>query len=92
MRAKTFQSTWRRSSPGEVGAVLGEFLAEAEVGRAVQAGNETVDHGLGDEVETGEAGEGRRIKEALQHRKLHRKDAEAQRGRETGSPYASTPV
>ena len=36
---------------GRVGAVLGELLAEAEVGGPVQSRDETVDHGLGDQVE-----------------------------------------
>ena len=34
-----------------VGAVLGELLGEAEVRRAVESGDEAVDHGLGDQVE-----------------------------------------
>ena len=36
---------------GIVSAILGELRAEAEVGRAVQAGDEAVHHGLGDQVE-----------------------------------------
>jgi hypothetical protein len=34
-----------------IGAILRELQAEAEVGRAVQARDETVDHRLRDEVE-----------------------------------------
>ena len=41
-----------------VGAVLGEFLGEAEIGRAVEPGDEAIDDGLGDEVEAVDGGEG----------------------------------
>ena len=41
---------------GRVGAVLGEFLAEAEVGGFVQARHETVDHRFGDKVQVRETG------------------------------------
>jgi len=33
---------------GGVGAILGELLAEAEVGGAVESGDEAVDYGFGD--------------------------------------------
>ena len=36
-----------------VGAVLGEFLAEAEERRAVQSGEKTLGDGPGDEIEVG---------------------------------------
>jgi hypothetical protein len=39
-----------------VGAVLGEFLGEAEVGGAVEAGDEAIDDGLGDEVQAVDGG------------------------------------
>ncbi len=54
---------------GGIGSdVFGKLLAEAEVGRAVEAGHETVDYGLGDQVEAVEmlARTGG-IEEALQH-------------------------
>jgi hypothetical protein len=44
-----------------VGAVLGELLAETEIGGAVQAGDEAVHDGLGDEVESVDGGESGRI-------------------------------
>ena len=44
-----------------VGAVLGELLAEPEIGRPVQAGDETVDHGFGHQVQAGDAGQNRGI-------------------------------
>ncbi len=50
---------------GSVGAIFGELLAETEVGRAVQAGDEAIDHGLGDQIEAGDAGEDGGIEEAL---------------------------
>ena len=50
-----------------VGAILGELLGEAEVGRAVQAGDEAIDDGLGDEVEAGDGGERGGVEEALEH-------------------------
>ena len=34
-----------------VGAILGELLGEAEIGRAMEARDEAIDDGLGDEVE-----------------------------------------
>ena len=46
---------------GRVGAVFGELLAEAEIGRAMQAGDEAVDHGARHQVQAGDAGENRRI-------------------------------
>ena len=52
---------------GRVGAVLGELLAEAEIGRAVQAGDEAVDDRLGDQVEAGDAGQNRRDRESAAH-------------------------
>ena len=42
---------------GSVGAIFGELLAEAEIGRAMQAGDETVDDGLGDQIEAGNSRE-----------------------------------
>ena len=50
---------------GSVGAIFGELLAEAEIGRAVQAGDEAIDHGFGDQVEAGDAGEDGGVEEAL---------------------------
>ena len=50
---------------GRIGAVFGELLAEAEIRRAVQAGDEAVHHRLGDQVEAGNSGEHRRIEKAL---------------------------
>jgi len=50
-----------------VGAVLGEFLGEAEVRGAVQSGHESVDDGLGHEVQTRNGSERRGVEEALQH-------------------------
>ena len=44
-----------------VGAVFGELLAETEIGRAVQAGDEAVDHGARHQVQAGDASENRRI-------------------------------
>ncbi len=52
---------------GRVGPILGELLAEAEIGRAVQSGDEPVHHGLGDQVEAGDAGQDVGIEEALHH-------------------------
>ena len=37
-----------------VSTVFGKFLGETEVGRAVEAGDETVDYRLGDQVEAGD--------------------------------------
>src|ERR1700722_16032279 len=51
---------------GIVGLIFGELLAETEVRRAVEAGDEAVDHGLGDEVEARDGGESGGIEEALQ--------------------------
>src|SRR5437870_12113717 len=50
-----------------VRAVLGELLAEAEVRRPVQTGDEAVHNGLRDEVEAGNTGEDLRGEEALRH-------------------------
>ncbi len=50
---------------GSVGAIFGELLAETEVGRTVQAGDEAIDHGLGDQFQAGDAGEDGGIEEAL---------------------------
>ena len=44
-----------------VGAILGEFLGEAEVRRAMESGDEAVDHGLGYQVEAGDGGERRGV-------------------------------
>ena len=52
---------------GRVGAVFGEFLAEAEIRRAMQAVNESIDDRLGHQIQTGNSGEHRGIEEALQH-------------------------
>ena len=46
---------------GRVGAVLGEFLAEAEIRRAVQPGDEAVDHGLRHQIQAGDPGEHGRV-------------------------------
>ena len=56
---------------GRVGAILGEFLAEAEVGRAVQARDEAVHHGLGHQVEVRDAGQHRRIDETSWSSRMH---------------------
>src|SRR5579862_4572353 len=50
-----------------IGAVLGKLLAESEIGRSMQAGNESVDHGPRDQVESRQTGERSRVKEALEH-------------------------
>ena len=50
-----------------IGAVLGELLGEPEIGRAVQAGDEAIDHGLGNQVEAGDGGERVGVEEALEH-------------------------
>ncbi len=55
---------------GIIGAIFGELLAETKVGRAVQAGDEAIDHGLGDQIEAGDGGEDGGIEEALVHEKL----------------------
>jgi hypothetical protein len=41
---------------GGVGLVFGELLGEAEIGGAVEAGDESVDHRLGYELEAGDGG------------------------------------
>ena len=48
-----------------VGAVLGELLAEAEIGRTVQAGDEAVHHRLRHQVQAGNAGQDFRIQITL---------------------------
>ena len=48
-----------------VGAVFGELLAETEIRRAVQAGDEAVHHGLRHQVQAGDAGEHRGIRKRL---------------------------
>jgi hypothetical protein len=50
-----------------VGAILGEFLGEAEVRGAVKASYEPVHDSLGYQVQAGDGGERRGVKEALQH-------------------------
>ena len=55
---------------GIIGAIFGELLAETEIGRAVQAGDEAIDHGLGDQIEAGDGGEDGGIEKALVHEKL----------------------
>ena len=55
-----------------VGAVFGEFLAEAEVGRAVEAGHEAVDNRFRDKVKRGDACQYRGIQKALHHASLGR--------------------
>ena len=52
-----------------VSAVLGELLAKAEIRRAVQPRDKSLDHGLGDKIEAGDTGERRGVEEALQHGK-----------------------
>ena len=44
-----------------VGAIFGELLAESEIGRPVQTGDEAVDHSLGHQIEAGDSGQHRRI-------------------------------
>ena len=56
---------------GRVGAILGEFLAESEVGRTMQARDKAVHHGLGDQVQVRDAGQERRIDEAGWMRCMH---------------------
>ena len=46
---------------GRIGAVFGELLAESEIGRAVEARDEAVDHGFRDQIEPGDAAEDFRI-------------------------------
>ena len=41
---------------GGVGLVFGELLGEAEIGGAMEAGDEAVDYRLGDELEAGDGG------------------------------------
>ena len=48
-----------------VRAVFGEFLAEAEIRRAVQAGDEAVDDGLRHQIQAGNSGEHRRDRESV---------------------------
>src|SRR5882757_6870869 len=48
-----------------VGAILGELLAEAEVRRSMQASHKAVHHCLCQQVQRGDAGQHRGIKEAL---------------------------
>ena len=50
---------------GRVGAVLGEFLTETEVGGTVKPGHEAVDDSLGDQVETVDRSERCGIKKSL---------------------------
>ena len=52
-----------------VRAIFGEFLAEAEIRRAVQAVDEAVDDGLRHQIQTGNSGEHGGIEKALQHLK-----------------------
>src|ERR1019366_7327161 len=52
---------------GRVRAVFGELLAETEIRRAVETGDEPVDHSLRHQVQTGDPGEHGRIEKALQH-------------------------
>jgi hypothetical protein len=51
-----------------VRAVFREFLAEAEIRRAMQAVDESVDDSLRHQIQTGDSGEHRGIEETLQHR------------------------
>ena len=53
-----------------VGAILGELLAEAEVRRAVQAGDKSIDHRLRQQVERRDAGQHGGIEKALHHASL----------------------
>ena len=50
-----------------VRAVFGEFLAESEIRRAVQAGDEAIDDSLRHQIQAGNSGEHGRIEETLQH-------------------------
>ena len=50
-----------------VGAILGEFLGEAEVRRAVEAGDEAIDDGLGDRSRPEMEARVARGQEALEH-------------------------
>jgi hypothetical protein len=49
---------------GAVRAIFGEFLAEPEVWRAVQARDKTIHYCFGDQIEVRDAGQQRRIDEA----------------------------
>ena len=48
---------------GRVGAILGEFLAESEVGRAMQARDKSIHYCFGHQVQVRDAGQQRRIDE-----------------------------
>ena len=48
-------------------AVFGEFLAEAEIRRAMQTVDESIDDSLRHQIQAGNSGEHRGIEEALQH-------------------------
>ena len=50
-----------------VGAILGKFLGEAKVGGTVEAGHESINDGLGDEIEARDGGESGGVEEALEH-------------------------
>ncbi len=52
---------------GRIGAVFGELLAETEIRRTVQAGDETIDDSLRHQIQTGDSGEHGRIEKSLQH-------------------------
>ncbi len=56
---------------GRVGAILGELLAESEIGRAMQARHKSIHHGLGHQVQVRDAGQQRRIDEAGWSAGLH---------------------
>ena len=49
-----------------VGAILGELLGEAEIGRAVEPGDESIHDCLGYQVQAGDGGERGGVKEALE--------------------------
>jgi len=50
---------------GRVGAILSEFLAESEVGRAVKTRDESIHDRLGDQVEIRDRAQYRRIEKTL---------------------------
>ncbi len=56
---------------GRVGAILGELLAESEIGGAMQAGDETIDHSFRDEIQMRDSGEKRGVDEASWSTRLH---------------------
>src|SRR5690349_12389524 len=69
--------------PGSIGPIFGKLLAEAEIGRAVQTGDEPIDHGASDQVKTGDSGKYPWIQETLKH-------GEAPRAYSLGAGIASS--